>query len=496
MPRLFLLHGADFHIGAKTKDKVQGNQQGDPGLLAFQKMVAYAYEHKIPLVTLAGDIFDDIQVAPALEEGFFAAMATAPQTQFFIVPGNHDPYSPHSVWDRYQDRLPAHVTVVGPDFRYKDYIELNVRLYAAAFTQKAASRPLLDRIRPTIRQSYLNLLVLHGDHVVSASQPSDYNPINQTWLNNSEMDLLLLGHVHQARGFCQKGPRNSVYESVLHQAQVLRARQGGLRPEEKAAFQSFDSWEALAGALTTPNLGAWEGQDTPWIYAGFPVSRGFDELGDPGFRLLYLQKQADHFLAYAYQVVLPGPRFLNVSVDVEAWLDAHEEAYGAQIGLMVEYLQGEIEKKAQVEDTIRLNLRGRVDHPIPVGILTPILQKTYPKLSLIDLTQPKVNREVLSKEHSIRGEVLRLTEAFRKDPTDPALAPLLDQLFPSLQGGGQGGGGAHPELTGPGSPLALQKLEWMTEVILTASQGPIDLEALYRQMEGAGETSAPEQEET
>lgn len=485
MPRLFLLHGADFHIGAKTKDKVQGNQQGDPGLLAFQKMVAYAYDHKIPLVTLAGDIFDDIQVAPALEEGFFAAMAAAPQTQFFIVPGNHDPFSPHSIWDRYQDRLPAHVTVVGPDFRYKDYIELNVRLYAAAFTQKAASRPLLDRIRPTIRQSYLNLLVLHGDHVTSPSQPSDYNPINQTWLNNSEMDLLLLGHVHQARGFCQKGPRNSVYESVLHQAQVLRARQGGLRPQEKAAFQSFDSWEALADALTAPDLGAWESQDTPWIYAGFPVSRGFDELGDAGFRLMYLQKQADHFLAYAYQVVLPGPRYLNLSVDVENWLAHHEEAYGPQLDQMVEYLQGEIQKKAQAQDTIRLHLRGRVDHPIPGGLLMPILQKTYPKLSLVDLTQAKVNREVLSKEHSIRGEVLRLTEAFRKDPTDPALVPLLDQLFPPSQRGG----GAELRSSGPGASLALQKMEWMAEVILEASQGPVDLEALYRQMEGDGGAS-------
>lgn len=96
---LKIIHGADFHLDSPfsglTPERAARRREEQRELL--DRLAALAREKAADLVLLAGDLLDSERVFRETAQSLRSALAAIPCT-VFIAPGNHDFYSPRSVW--------------------------------------------------------------------------------------------------------------------------------------------------------------------------------------------------------------------------------------------------------------------------------------------------------------------------------------------------------------------------------------------------------------
>src|SRR5262249_47501466 len=133
------LHAADLHLGLRVTrfSKEVNDKVREARFRALDAILAVAKEQKVELLLIAGDLFDDNHVdlttsRRALEMLESLAMPV------FVLPGNHDPLTPDSVWER----PPWNRTNGGPVqiLRGAQPIPLkaDVTLYACPLSQKTS----------------------------------------------------------------------------------------------------------------------------------------------------------------------------------------------------------------------------------------------------------------------------------------------------------------------------------------------------------------------
>ena len=94
-----LFHGADLHLDSPFSSLSPEQAQERRGLQRKlpEKMVALANERGCRLMLLSGDIFDGAEPYPETVQALKQALSCF-DGWVFIAPGNHDPYTPQSVW--------------------------------------------------------------------------------------------------------------------------------------------------------------------------------------------------------------------------------------------------------------------------------------------------------------------------------------------------------------------------------------------------------------
>lgn len=244
-----ILHSADWHLDSPFPGRSpEDTRQLREDLLGIPDTIAQLVRREgCDLVLLAGDVFD----GPYTQAGLDAVRTALAQMQVpvFISPGNHDFCSPHSPWLR--ESWPENVHIFT-----KSTIEsipvphLNCRVYGAGF-QSMDCPGLLEGFQADCTEKYA-LGVLHG---APMKRNSPYNPITSHQVQNSALDYLALGHIHQSGSF-------------------------------------------RAGST----LCAWP---------GCPMGRGFDELGQKGVLLVTISDTAE-----ANFLPLDFPQFHDLTVDV------------------------------------------------------------------------------------------------------------------------------------------------------------------------------------
>ena len=140
----------------------------------------------------------------------------------FLAPGNHDCYSPSSVYATLDWPDNVHI-FTSPAVEGVDLPQLNCTVYGRAFCSPHETDSPLAGFQAA-EDGRLTLACLHGD----TAPGSGYGPISQEEIAASGLDYLALGHVHQYSGLQRAGR-------------------------------------------------------TVWAYPGCPEGRGFDETGDRGF---------------------------------------------------------------------------------------------------------------------------------------------------------------------------------------------------------------------
>lgn len=141
---LKFIHTADWHLGRKfpSFSKEQGEKLTRARLDVLDRILASAERHRVDAVLCAGDLFDD--TAPEAEwwrqvAERFAAKHDWTNLPVFLLPGNHDPLLPSSVWAQgspFRKLLPPWVHVVDRDlFEYE--LPNNAVLYAVPCKSKA-----------------------------------------------------------------------------------------------------------------------------------------------------------------------------------------------------------------------------------------------------------------------------------------------------------------------------------------------------------------------
>ena len=201
MSKLKVLHAADFHLDTpfeglpEEKTKLRRTEQR----MLLLSLAELARNERVDLMLLPGDIVDGEKVFYETESALMRAFGSV-ACPVVIAPGNHDCYTPKSIYSRIS--LPDNVFVFRKnEIECLEFDDLGVRVFGAAFTDRY-SRPLLEGFHAERYPGTLNLLCLHGEVDVKESR---YDPITLKQLEESGIDYAALGHIHKGSGLRQAG---------------------------------------------------------------------------------------------------------------------------------------------------------------------------------------------------------------------------------------------------------------------------------------------------
>lgn len=145
---LRLLHTADWHLGRRFPSFPEDAQRrlSRARMDVIATILNVARRNAVNAVLCAGDLFDDPTPAQDFWEGLAKTFHdfAGPHPPVFLVPGNHDPLTPESVWapgHPFRARLPQWVHVVDrDDFTYE--LAPDAVLYARPCRSKAGENDL------------------------------------------------------------------------------------------------------------------------------------------------------------------------------------------------------------------------------------------------------------------------------------------------------------------------------------------------------------------
>ncbi len=247
-----LIHFADLHLNAPLTSRVgwdTANKLRESKFKVIDRIISLANERQVDMILIAGDLFDrrftDEKTFRFLEDRFARTEA-----RIFIVCGNHDCFS-----RTLKERFTANnIHIFDTRMEQISLPELNCDVYGRSFGTETVRESMLTGFRVE-DETLLNLMVLHGD----LQSQSDYNPIRTEDIENSGLDFLALGHIHNEK-------------------RMMRAGR------------------------------------TYYGYAGIPQSHSFKDSGEPSVHYIELSEQEFH----AEQIDVSEFRFDQVKVSVEA----------------------------------------------------------------------------------------------------------------------------------------------------------------------------------
>lgn len=198
MSDLKFLHTADIHVGAANGylGSLAGRRKRET-VATFRKMAKYCEETNIPLMVIAGDLFDSNAVEASLVSEVFGVFAEFPLVSFVFCAGNHDPLSSDSPF--LNEKLPENVFVLATENDCVCLENLNAKIYGCSF--KSVFEGAFGGFA-TNSDAYFKIGVLHGE---VGNSLSNYRYINPAVFENSGLDYVALGHVHSASAVKKAG---------------------------------------------------------------------------------------------------------------------------------------------------------------------------------------------------------------------------------------------------------------------------------------------------
>jgi len=271
---LKLLHTGDLHLDSPFSRLDPGHAHIRRKELreAFSEMVQFVRAHFVDMLLIAGDLFDTEFVTRETVEFLRAEFARIPDCKVFITPGNHDPFTEDSVYNRYG--FGDNVYVFPRSMLSHFYFEnLNAYVYGYAFEQESLRHCPFAGYRVEDPGAY-NVLLGHGDFAADTR----YCPLSEERIVSFGADYAAFGHTHNA-------------------------------PDP-----------ITAGGVTYAHCGCAEG-------------RGFDEVGEKGAIYVEIEKENGEAKVRTERVRFSRRRYekLKVSVDGLSTLTAVEDAIRAAV---------------------------------------------------------------------------------------------------------------------------------------------------------------------
>jgi DNA repair exonuclease SbcCD nuclease subunit len=189
---IVLVHSSDLHV---DDDPHQG-PYGDDGTTGLRVVLNAAKAAEADYVLLVGDIFDSNRQSPALVRSCVDMLADCGRP-VVVLPGNHDPLTPDSVWRRGGlDKL-DHVSILGLTHDLAiHFADHDLEMWGHAHIDYSNMVPLRD---PRPRSARWHITLAHGHY-----EDDGVEPLRPSWLiSNAEIeatraDYLALGHWNRA----------------------------------------------------------------------------------------------------------------------------------------------------------------------------------------------------------------------------------------------------------------------------------------------------------
>ena len=185
------LHTADWQLGMKATDVGGvGARLREERLLAARRVVETAQTHSAQFILVAGDTFEDNGVDRILVQKA-ADILAASNIPVFLIPGNHDPFTPGSVWEH-----PAWKSAENVQVLYEEQpVEIpGGLLYPCPIWEKHSGKDPTAWIHAA-EATGIKLGMAHGTVEGVQQEEPDY-PIPRNAALRSGLDYLALGHWH------------------------------------------------------------------------------------------------------------------------------------------------------------------------------------------------------------------------------------------------------------------------------------------------------------
>ncbi len=334
MKTVKILHTADIHIGAAESFlKGESLKRRFENLLTFEKIIDLGAERNVDLIAIAGDLFDSNTVEDRFIDAVFEKIASIKKPVVFCA-GNHDPLNADSPF--LNRELPENLFVLGAKDECIAFEDISLKCYGRSFTDvylKGEERFTLDTDK-----DYVNLMVQHGE--LKSDLSSDYNSITPTFVKNSGMDYIALGHVHK------RTPVGKI-------------------------------------------------DNTFFAYCGCPEGQGFDELDDKG---VYIGEIGKGVCNLEF-VAVSKRKHIHHKADVTDLVSTEEICTKILADLSVGYGEDFRDNLYKIELTGEILPDTKI---IKAEILSRLENELY-FVKIKDSTELKVDFEMLSKEPSLKG---------------------------------------------------------------------------------------------
>lgn len=209
------LHLADVHLGLRVTrfDDRICQRIREARMESLENAVHIAGQEQVDFILVAGDLFDDGAVDSTTARRAHRILAGA-ELPIYVIPGNHDPLLPGSVWDRPPwDTESDRITVLRQRAAYE--IEAGVMLYACPLFRKTSLTDPTAWIEGEKGGAELiHVGLAHGSVNDRATLAPDDHLIGADAASRLGLDYLALGHWHGANRFGQDGGERMAYPGV------------------------------------------------------------------------------------------------------------------------------------------------------------------------------------------------------------------------------------------------------------------------------------------
>ncbi len=189
---IVLVHSSDLHV---DNDPHQG-PYGEDGTTGLRVVLEAGKAHNADFVLLVGDVFDNNRQPGFILERSRELLADAGRP-VLILPGNHDPVTPDSVYLRGGIADIPHVHIIGVTHQQSvHFTDHDLEFWGHAHVDYSNMVPLRE---PRPRSSRWQIVLAHG-HYEADGVP----PLRPSWLiSDSEIDAtgadyVALGHWNRA----------------------------------------------------------------------------------------------------------------------------------------------------------------------------------------------------------------------------------------------------------------------------------------------------------
>lgn len=189
---LKIFHTADIHLDSPFSSLTPAaSEERRAGLRhTFRRMMEYAASAAVDLVLIPGDLFDCSFISRDTAD-MLRDCLSAVSCPVVISPGNHDPYTPSSIYA--SGRLPGNVYIFKTESpSCFEFPELGVAVWGSAFTRDRYENSVLASIH-TLREGMVNILCQHGD---TRSLLSTKAPLAPRDIAYRGFTYAALGHIH------------------------------------------------------------------------------------------------------------------------------------------------------------------------------------------------------------------------------------------------------------------------------------------------------------
>lgn len=203
------IHIADMHFDSPFVNLSDKDGLGDLRRLeqrkVFKKVTEYIKENNIKYLFISGDLYEQKYIKKSTIEYINNLFKEIPETRIFISPGNHDPYTKNSYYNKFYWN--ENVKIFTSKIEKIECEDANI--YGYGFDDFYCKNCGIEKVELEDRNK-LNILVIHGTLDGGAIENSEYNPLSSKMLKEKGFDYVALGHIHKL-DYNQEKNQNIVY---------------------------------------------------------------------------------------------------------------------------------------------------------------------------------------------------------------------------------------------------------------------------------------------